>query len=148
MQKIYENKYIPIDNIRIYLYNLIRNKVEIPKEVKIMTIINERMAKRTTDYTAEEVADYIIGSYAIMYNPNTHDYFLFQNPNSGKLEYLGTGSANAIEVNATVDYDSEYLNDENPQRFYDETERKDHAGFMKVCQELADKLNENLKEME
>jgi hypothetical protein len=48
MQKNTIYRYIPIDNIRLYLYNLIRNKVKIPKEDKIMT----------TRYSTEYLVNY------------------------------------------------------------------------------------------
>ena len=48
MQKNAIYGYIPIDNIRIYLYNLIRNKVEIPKEDKIMLNENSKYNYKET----------------------------------------------------------------------------------------------------
>lgn len=109
---------------------------------------------RTKKFTAGEVMEYILTTSNTTFDPETFGYFvvydLFHDEFSYE-EFLNTKEFRMYGISAseTVDYADEYftddyLTDDDWERFFEETERFDDPDFIKLCENLADKLNAQL----
>ena len=92
------------------------------------------------EYTTNDIAEYFINSSM----PCVADgvYYARINEN-GDLVYTSKNAIETFEVEVDV---SEWKNDENPSRFYEEYETKDNHEFMNMCNEMVDKINTYLNE--
>jgi len=88
-------------------------------------------------YTENDIADYIINSSNMMFEDGL--YYAHVNDNGE----LVPSKDDATTFTAEFD-DSEWANDESPERFYEEAETKSNPDFMRVCEKLADEINEYL----
>lgn len=89
--------------------------------------------------TVKEIAEYIIDSPALMYEDG--EYFAHWSEEKG-LNYDGNTDPENITVFAYCDY-AEGLD----RMEFDSKENLDDPDFMRICEELADKLNEEIENL-
>lgn len=92
-------------------------------------------------YTDEDIARFIINSSSTMFEDG---FYYIHVDDDGDLSETAQYCA-TFEVAFDA---SEYENDLDPCRFYDEVERLDNAEFMCVCFQLALEVNHYLEEIE
>lgn len=93
-------------------------------------------------FTPLEIAEYIMSSYFFTYDPNLHEYSISYDRWKDKLNDTDfILDEDEIKVAVGVTYDAPYMNDENCERFFEETENIDNKNFMEVCSILAALLN-------
>lgn len=91
------------------------------------------------NYTTEDIANYIINSSNMMFEDGL--YYAHVNDNGE----LVSSKDNATTFTAEFD-DSEWANDESPERFYEEAETKNNPDFMYACRQLAQEINAYIEE--
>lgn len=89
--------------------------------------------------TASQIAEYIIESMGMMYEDG--GYYTHYNPETG-FNYKGNSDPENITVFAYCDY-AEGLD----RMEFDSKENLDDPDFMQICEELADKLNEEIEDL-
>ena len=89
--------------------------------------------------TVKEIAEYIINSPSLMYEDG--EYFVHWSEEKG-LNYDG----NTDSENITVSVPCEYADGMSREEF-DSKENLDDPDFMRICEELADKLNEEIEDL-
>ena len=85
---------------------------------------------------AMEIANYIINSSALMYEDG--EYFAHWSEEKG-LNYDGNTDQENITVSVPCEYADEMSRDE-----FDSKENLDDPDFMRICEELAQKLNKEI----
>lgn len=83
--------------------------------------------------SVEEIAEYIIDSPALMYEDG--EYYVHWSEEKG-LNYDGNTDPENITVSAPCDYADSMSREE-----FDSKEDLRDSDFMRICEELADKLN-------
>lgn len=89
--------------------------------------------------TVKEIAEYIIDSPALMYEDG--EYFAHWSEEKG-LNYDGNTDPENITVSAPCDYADSMSREE-----FDSKERLSDRDFMRICEELSDKLNEEIEDL-
>ena len=89
--------------------------------------------------TASQIAEYIIESMGTMYEDG--GYYTHYNPETG-FNYKGNSDPENITVSAPCDYADSMSREE-----FDSKENLDDPDFMRICEELADKLNEEIENL-
>ena len=89
--------------------------------------------------TVKEIAEYIINSPALMYEDG--EYFAHWSEEKG-LNYDGNTDPENITVSAPCDYADSMSREE-----FDEKESLEDCDFMQICEELANKLNEEIEDL-
>lgn len=89
--------------------------------------------------TASEIAEYIIESMGMMYEDG--GYFAHWSEEKG-LNYDGNTDPENITVSALCDYADGMSREE-----FDSKESLSDPDFMQICEELADKLNEEIEDL-
>lgn len=89
--------------------------------------------------SVEEIAEYIIDSLALMYEDG--EYYAHWSEEKG-LNYDG----NTDPENITVSVPCEYADGISREEF-DSKESLDDPDFMRICEGLADKLNEEIEDL-
>jgi len=92
-------------------------------------------------YTESDIADYIINSQNMMFEEGLYYAHVDE---SGELVH---SKDDAATFTARFD-DSEWADDESPERFYEEAETKSNPDFMDACEKLANQINEYLEELQ
>lgn len=88
---------------------------------------------------AKEIAEYIINSPSLMYEDG--EYFAHWSGEKG-LNYDGNTDPENITVSVLCEYADGMSRDE-----FDSKESLDDPEFMQICEELADKLNEEIEDL-
>ena len=107
----------------------------------------EHLLENAKEFTAEEVAEAIINSDSAAFEPDPTD-------NSKVLYYLhitddGEIASSYYEADESFTAEAdieEWADDEDPSRLYEEFETKENEQFMDVCQRLADKATDYIRE--
>ena len=89
--------------------------------------------------TKEQIAEYIIESMGMMYEDG--GYYVHYNPETG-FNYTGNSDPENITVSALCDYADGMSREE-----FDEKESLEDCDFVQICEELADKLNEEIEDL-
>ena len=89
--------------------------------------------------TVKEIAEYIIDSPALMYEDG--EYFAHWSEEKG-LNYDGNTDPENITVSAPCDYADSMSREE-----FDNKESLSDPDFMRICEELAKKLNEETEDL-
>lgn len=89
--------------------------------------------------TVREIAEYIIDSPALMYEDG--EYFVHWSEEKG-LNYDGNMNPENITVSAPCDYADGMGRGE-----FDGKENLDDPDFMRICEELADKLSKEIEDL-
>ena len=87
--------------------------------------------------TVKEIAEYIIGSPALMYEDG--EYFAHWSEEKG-LNYDGNTDPENITVSAPCDYADSMSREE-----FDSKEGVSDPDFMRICEELAEKLDKEIE---
>lgn len=90
-------------------------------------------------YTESDIADYIINSQNMMFEEGLYYAHVDE---SGELVH---SKDDAATFTARFD-DSEWADDESPERFYEEAETKSNPDFMYACRQLAKEINAYIEE--
>lgn len=102
-------------------------------------IIKEIKEAEQVKITPKEVAKYIIDSPALMYEDG--EYYAHWSKEKG-LNYDGNMNPENITVMTVCDYADEMSREE-----FDEKESLADCDFMQICEELADKRNEEIDDL-
>lgn len=89
--------------------------------------------------TVKEIAEYIIDSPVLMYEDG--EYFAHWSEEKG-LNYDGSTDPENITVSVPCDYADGMSREE-----FDSKERLSDPDFMRICEELSDKLNEEIEDL-
>ena len=89
--------------------------------------------------TVKEIAEYIIDSQALMYEDG--EYFAHWSEEKG-LNYDRNTDPENITVSAPCDYADSMSREE-----FDEKESLEDWDFMQICEDLADKLNQEIEDL-
>lgn len=89
--------------------------------------------------TAKEIAEYIINSPSLMYEDG--EYFAHWSEEKG-MNYDGNTDPENTTVSAPCDYVDGMSRDE-----FDSKEDLKDPDFMRICEELAERLNEEIEDL-
>ena len=89
--------------------------------------------------TVKEIAEYIINSPALMYEDG--EYFAHWSGEKG-LNYEGNTDPGNITVSVPCEYADEMIREE-----FDSKENLDDPDFTRICEKLADRLNEEIENL-
>ena len=89
--------------------------------------------------TSKEIAEYIINSPALMYEDG--EYFAHWSEEKG-LNYEGNTDPGNITVSVPCEYADEMIREE-----FDSKENLDDPDFTRICEKLADRLNEEIENL-
>ncbi len=107
----------------------------------------EHLLDDAKKFTAEEVAEAIINSDSVAFEPDPTDnskvHYYLHITDDGEIVSSYYEADESFTAEADIE---EWADDEDPSRLYEEFETKENEQFMAVCQRLADEATDYIRE--